>query len=284
MDEPLFREALYVTHAGYERIPPGNRDYPPAECPNLYKFEWNEGRIMPDFCLALVAEGHGSVEIRNCQQPIQGGQAFFYHPGQWHRHRPSEKSGWTILWIFFNGDLPLQWLRSNAFRLSNSFPIVEDFAFFEAQFERVVDAAYQCRTKNSTVLSWQSAGLISHFLLDKRTAMSEKSPPHDDDVVRKTIEYIWNFSHNNLNVSAVVEASGINRRTLERRFKNVVGRGILAEIQHCRLMRAARLLDETEMPIKHIVERSGFLSRECMRIAFLKEFGQPPEKYRKARS
>jgi hypothetical protein len=46
-----FHAPLYVTHAGWERILPG-QDYPVVK-PAVCFFTWEEGRMLPEFCLAL---------------------------------------------------------------------------------------------------------------------------------------------------------------------------------------------------------------------------------------
>ena len=57
VNEALFHEALYLTHAGWERVGPGE-PYPQTDTPYFY-FEWKEGRTLPEFCLALIVTGSG---------------------------------------------------------------------------------------------------------------------------------------------------------------------------------------------------------------------------------
>ncbi|HUE37133.1 MAG TPA: helix-turn-helix transcriptional regulator [Candidatus Acidoferrum sp.] len=99
--------------------------------------------------------------------------------------------------------------------------------------------------------------------------------------MKTAIEYIWNFSHDIVDVPAVARHANLARRTLDRRFKSATGHSVLDEIQFCRVSRAARLLQETDMPIKHIVHRAGFRSDEHLRLAFQKNFDQSPKAYQK---
>ena len=96
------------------------------------------------------------------------------------------------------------------------------------------------------------------------------------------MEHIWNYSHGMLDVPVVAAASGVGRRSLERRFKETMGHGLLDEIQHCRFTRAAWLLVETNLPVKAVVGRAGFSSHEQMRLVFHKKTGRSPEAYREA--
>ncbi len=91
---------------------------------------------------------------------------------------------------------------------------------------------------------------------------------------------VWSQSHNRIDVSDVARQTGINRRTLERRFKAVTATTLLNEIQRCRISRAALLLRETNVPIKYVIGRAGFANYQRLREAFRKQFGLSPENYR----
>jgi AraC-like DNA-binding protein len=285
INEALFRAPLYLTHAGWEIIPPG-QPYPPkdVEAP-VFMFNQQEGRTLPEFCLALVVGGSGELQTgspRGRRVPLNVGDAFFFRPGEWHRHRPSAATGWTAMWIHFNGAEPLQWMRDNRFNLRGNIPVIENSALFQAQFEYLLESAHRHPTRNSTVLSYQAIGLISHFLVTTPPTPGRAATDVEDDVVRAAVEHIWNFSHGIVDVPTVVQQVGVGRRTLHRRFKAATGRTILEEIQLCRVSRAVALLRETTLPIKYVVDRAGFRTEEHMRLAFQKAFGKPPMAYRKS--
>ena len=101
-----------------------------------------------------------------------------------------------------------------------------------------------------------------------------------DNDCKAAVEYIWNFSHDIVDVPSVACKVGIPRRTLDRRFKAATGRTVLEEIQFCRVSRAAKLLQETTLTVKHIVHRAGFRSEEHLRLAFQKTFGKSPQAFR----
>lgn len=277
----LFNEPIYLTHAGWERIGPGQA-YPMAEN-QLYSFEYDAGRSLPEFTLCLVAEGAGELEVTGNSQALSRDEAFFYVPGQWHRHRPLPDTGWTIYWIHFNGSLPHAWLKEGAYRLDGSKPVIEMPPLYRAQFERLLLAAHRAPTANSRDLSWQAIGLISHFITDSYRD-TELSTYHTNEVASLAIEYIWNHTHAEVDIGTLAGRLNISRRTLERHFRKSTGRSLLEEIQNCRVARARRLLVETDIPIKEIVFRAGFNTREQMRQAFAKVFGQSPDSFRRQNS
>ena len=281
VSESLFHAALYLTHVGWERVRSGE-PYPQNDAPFFY-FKWQEGRTLPEFCLALCVAGGGQFETREHRGPIRAGDTFLFKPGEWHRHRPAPGSGWTLMWIHFNGDEPLRWLRDGAFQLRQVFPIIENPPLFRAQFEHLLTCVHRDPAANSSNYSRMAIGLLAHFLRDAPEGTVRGNPEVQDEAVKRAVEYIWNFSHDIVDVPAVVRQVGVPRRTLDRRFKAATGRSILQEIQFCRVSRAARLLQETVMPVKHVVHRAGFRSDEHLRLAFQAAFGRSPQAYRRQR-
>lgn len=278
VSEALFHDPLYLTHAGWERIKPGE-SYPQRDAP-FYYFEWRDGRTLPEFCLALVISGSGEIETRDHRGRISSGDAFLFRPGEWHRHRPSPKTGWTLMWIHFNGDEPLRWLREGSFNLRQNFAEIENIKLFRAQFEYLLVSVHGYPSANSANFSRQAIGLMSHFLTDTRSRAARGIVEVTDIVVKSAVEYIWNFSHDIVDVPSVARKVGVARRTLDRRFKAATGRSVLGEIQICRVSRAAKLLQETTMPVKHIVHRAGFRNDEHLRLSFQKAFGKSPQAFR----
>lgn len=279
VDEALFHETFYLTHAGWERIAPG-APYPQRDAP-FYYFEWRDGRTLPEFCLALVVAGGGELHTRTHTRKLAANEAFLLSPGEWHRHRPAPRTGWTLMWIDFNGDEPLRWLREEVFQLRQNVTQIEDHKLFRAQFERLLASVHQNPSANSANFSRQAIGLMSHFLADQPHPARREPAEVQDEAVKAAVEYIWNFSHDIVDVPSVARKVGIARRTLDRRFKAATSRSVLEEIQCCRMSRAAKLLQETTMPVKHIVHRAGFRSDEHLRIAFQKAFGKSPQAFRK---
>jgi AraC-like DNA-binding protein len=281
VSESLFHAPLYVTYAGWEKMAPGEPYFKrPAEAP-IYWFDEQQRRTLPEFCLAFVLAGEGNVQTDESRTQVHAGQAFFYRPGERHTHQASLKTGWTLMWITFNGSEPLRWLREDLFEVRNNIPVLEKPTLFRAQLMHLLESVHRDPSQNSINLSCQTMGLLSHFLRVKPAPpMPARKDEAQSGVTNAALECIWNFSHGMLAVPDVAAKLGINRRTLERRFKADTGRSVLEEIQFCRLSRAAVMLRETDTPIKVIVRRTGFGSERNLRAAFRKGFGQTLSDYR----
>lgn len=274
----LFREDLYLTHAGWERVLPGD-SYPHPNLP-IYVFDWSEGRVLPEYCLAWCLEGSGELETLEGRRRIEPGEAFFYRAGEWHRHRPDAGTGWVICWIHCNGAMAHRCENDRAFLLECGKPVIAAPELFQAQFMRLLESVHENPGCNSLEFSYQVVGLFSHFISDMRVHRPGPALSSSDSV-RKARDYIMNHTHDSISVADVAAHVGCNRRTLEIQFRKFAGHTVLAEIQRCRTDRARALLVETDLPIKQVVHLSGFQSREQMRLWFQQWLGMTPGEVRR---
>lgn len=102
----------------------------------------------------------------------------------------------------------------------------------------------------------------------------------DKDVL-DAVRYIRQHIHQSLKVEDVLRAVPVNRRYLERKFKQYIGRSPLQEIRRTRLQMAKELLLNSDLSIPVIAKRSGFPNGERLANVFHQEMGMPPTKYRK---
>jgi LacI family transcriptional regulator len=99
----------------------------------------------------------------------------------------------------------------------------------------------------------------------------------DDPVVSAALKAIWSRPGN---VSSILSQVPSSRRTLERRFREALGRSVHDEIRRARLERARRLLVETENPLKVVAVKSGFRDAPQFSRDFRSAEGCTPEEYR----
>jgi LacI family transcriptional regulator len=102
----------------------------------------------------------------------------------------------------------------------------------------------------------------------------------DDPLVSRALRFIAENSHRRIEVKDVVTAAATNRRGLERKFRDSLGRTIAGEITRLRLERAKRRMAETDVPMKDIAIDAGFRNADHFYKVFLRMEGVPPSVHR----
>ncbi|MBQ4079568.1 MAG: helix-turn-helix transcriptional regulator, partial [Thermoguttaceae bacterium] len=73
----------------------------------------------------------------------------------------------------------------------------------------------------------------------------------------------------------------VSRRTLEIKFRKLLGRTILDEIKNVRIERAKQMLRETDASIDRVAKTVGFSATSYFIQTFRKEVETTPAKYRR---
>jgi AraC family transcriptional regulator, regulatory protein of adaptative response / methylated-DNA-[protein]-cysteine methyltransferase len=85
-------------------------------------------------------------------------------------------------------------------------------------------------------------------------------------------------------VEALAERLGIGPRHLSRLFARHLDASPMQVARSLRIQRAKRLLDDTDLSVAVIAERSGFASTRRMSAPFARLYGQPPSALRRRES
>ena len=212
LSDEMFHCGFYVTSSGYSTIAAGTQ-YPPVKHPTLYHFEWNDGRVLPEFSLMLITAGEGVFESEATGTvPLKPGLAVFLFPGIWHRYRPKLETGWTERWMHFNGEF--------AHLLLDQKIISPELAIIRSARWKEIDTALrqelsniqQSPSSNSLIISLQGLHVLALAIgQGPRAVSSEKHvrAKNADSLVSAAVDYIWARSHHVLNVSDVANALAV---------------------------------------------------------------------------
>lgn len=102
-----------------------------------------------------------------------------------------------------------------------------------------------------------------------------------DEAVARAISYIRSHAREIIQVREVVEAAGVSRADLYKRFHEVLGRSISNEIRYVRANEIARMLVETNISISKIALSLGYHNTAHVARFFRHEKGLTPLEYRK---
>ena len=102
----------------------------------------------------------------------------------------------------------------------------------------------------------------------------------DDPQIAKALRFIREHACERIGVKEVLQHCPMARRTLEMRFRKLLGRTPRQEIVRVQINRVKELLVGTALPISEIAERAGF-EPEYVGIVFKQETGLTPSEFRK---
>jgi LacI family transcriptional regulator len=125
-----------------------------------------------------------------------------------------------------------------------------------------------------------------HLLLPPQGLVARESTDFfavDHALVRAALEFIAANSHRPIRAGDVARAVATGFRTLERHFREHLGRPITAEIRRVRLERAKRELAQTGRLFADIARDVGFGPEQRMYQVFVRELGVTPRQYRRQR-
>jgi LacI family transcriptional regulator len=108
---------------------------------------------------------------------------------------------------------------------------------------------------------------------------------YQDPDVAAAIAFIHREACNGVTIDELVRHVNLARRTLERRFAQVVGRSPGDEIRRVRLEAVKHAIERTHLPLADIAEQCGFSCLSSLSHSFRLATGMSPAAYRqRARS
>jgi LacI family transcriptional regulator len=103
----------------------------------------------------------------------------------------------------------------------------------------------------------------------------------EDRDVAAALRFIRDNARQPIRVGDVVRQTGISRRNLEIRFRQVMGRSIHDEVRRIRLVFTKQLLTETGLPTERIANLAGFCSLPYLMSVFRRETGMTLAEFRR---
>ena len=283
---------LYLTAVGTESVLPGCTTYPSTTHPSMYGFTWKDGRVLPEYQFLYLTRGRMIFESTATQErTIEAGHVVILFPGVWHRYRPDPKTGWEKYWLSANGEDLYRLVKRRILSPGNCILQTGLSEKIRWPFLQILKRVKARPGENPHLLAAYVMQILAETLgtVAQQTRRSgdakenKRQPRQKDPIVGRALSHIWSHSHGVVTVDALASMMQISRRTLERRFRAVLGRSVLQAITDCRLQRAKYLLQQTKLPIGHIAMSAGFPSPAQMTNVFREHEGRTPNHYRERR-
>jgi AraC-like DNA-binding protein len=138
-------------------------------------------------------------------------------------------------------------------------------------------------TADGVVDEADSASLKANYgqTLTMFTAPEPAPTAIPDPDVAFAMRYIRDHACEGMTVDQLVDRLSISRRSLERRFREHLGRTLHEEMLRVQMDHAKLLLRETELLVPAVAERCGYRDRRRFSKTFQKSTGQNPAEFRR---
>ncbi|MCM3629611.1 response regulator [Paenibacillus glycanilyticus] len=147
---------------------------------------------------------------------------------------------------------------------------------------RRIEADVAGYLKIEIVASYQhgSSGTVPSLYTEARANVNRET--RLSPFVRRTKEIIADrYEDRSLSLEGIAGELNVSSVYLSRIFKQEMGASFISMLTTARMKEAIRLLNETELAIHEIAEKTGYESQHYFSTAFKKTTGLPPNQYRK---
>lgn len=258
-----------------------NSDYPIKGHPGTHMFSWENGRILDEYHFVLITEGKGIFESKSAGLiNINAGDGFLLFPGEWHRYKPLQQTGWVENWVGFSGKIP-DLLISDYF-FNNKEPAIRKCA--NLQLLEHFNKLFQLVKEEPFGFQRMASGICLQMLAEVyNTKQKINQSGQQVTLILKAKQTIHKQIDELIDFQLMAKDFGISYSKFRRDFKNQTG---LAPLQYHLLLKiekAKELLTHSELKAKEISYNLGFESDHYFNRLFKQKTGISPIQFRAQR-
>jgi AraC-like DNA-binding protein len=263
--------------AGFTKVQPGD-EYPSRAHPSGYYFRWQNGRILHDYALVYISEGQGIHESSSGSSMVHPGTIILAHPGVWHRYKPHENTGWSELYIGFDGTVARMLMSHPAIQKAS----VINFGYDENMldcFYRIFDLVKEEKPGFQLIASGTVVTLIGRLIANIKYSRFEGTPAQS--VVEQTKFLIRQNLEKKMDFEEFARTQNISYSNFRKLFKKYTGFSPHQFQLNLRILKAKELLIMTDMSVKQVAIETGFESDSYFSRCFRAKTGQLPSEFGK---
>lgn len=269
---------IFLTVVGKYTSPPYAM-YPSKDHPSGYYFDWESGRVLDEFQLNYITEGHGILQTNESEYRITPGSLILIKPGTKHRYRPDITSGWTEYFMGFNGKIAEHFIQQT-FEDPGG-PVISCGYQVEIvdSYQKIFDLARSQKPAYHQIASGmilKTLGYVSAYM--KTQHLTE---PNVDLLVNEAKNYLWETVDTVADLQAFCKKNHISYSYFRKIFKLYTGIAPHQFYLDLKIMRSKEMIVSTDKTIKEITYELGFESIHYFSRLFKKKTGLSPSELRK---
>lgn len=269
---------LYITTAGYSKVPAGEVYPIDKGHPRTHQFTWNKGRILNDYYLVFISKGRGLFESDDVPQTeISEGYCFFLFPGSWHRYKPQMEYGWEEFWVGFNGYYPQSLMQANFFDDRHPCIHVGLDQHILSEFTKIIDTLQEGGPGHHQLISGCTLQLLS---LVYRASIPKEEGQEDLQYISKAKFLLQEALDADVKMTQLADKLAVSYSKFRKDFKQVTGMPPHQYHLNLRLNHARELLMSSSLTISEIAFQMGFDTVFYFSKLFKKKFKLSPQHFR----
>lgn len=269
---------LCVLNAGCTHIGPSS-SYPSDSHPSHHNFNWKNGRKLEEYQIIYITNGEGIFESASCkQQVIKDGMIILLFPGEMHRYKPNELTGWDEYWIGIKGDIVDNLIKNLFFKRENP--------TLNIGFNETITNIFNCiieKTKHEgTGYQPLISGAALHLMGEIYASFKKTRYTQDDRqiMVNKARHLFRSNITNDFSPEQLAKELQVGYSWFRKVFKTYTGLAPGQFFIQLKIERAKELLVDPQLSIKQIAYELKFDSCFYFSKIFKEKTGINPSDYR----
>ena len=274
------RWGLYLTVAGLSKIPP-HSPYPPKKHPSVYQFSWEKGRVLHEFQISYITRGHGTFENRHGKYEVGPGSVFFLFPGEWHRYRPDDETGWDEYYLGFSGKFSGQIMSQRYFNKAVPVSVIGHHESMLEQFQQAIALVEEESAGCQQICAGIVIGILGSFVAHRKREYFSGKPI--EEIIQKARFHLRENAQRDVDMQQLAETFNVGYSYFRRMFKSYTGISPNQYHLQLRIQKAREMLLYSNKSIKAIAIDLGFESVYYFSRIFKQKTGMPPSQFREGK-
>lgn len=245
--------------------------------PSNHRFSKTRGRTLDSLVVVRIVNGHGVFRSKaSGELPVPANSLFFVFPGVNHDYRYDDETGWDEEWMELDPTEALPLLNAAGITPKSPLRTFASASGVSEAFQNLLDAS-----RASGVAAKMRVDALAHLVIAEAIAAWRKGTDAETgQVVERMRQALVSDVGERTLVRDAARRAGKCESRMRDLFKQATGLSPKKYQMRARLVRAGKLLRETDLPVGAIAEQTGFESIFAFSRRFKKLLGFSPREYR----
>lgn len=269
---------IYVDGVGRQSLPPHYRCYPIGQHPKHHMMFWEQGRKLTQHAVVFITRGQGEFESTSAGHlDVSLGNVIMLFPGEWHRYRPLQQTGWDEHWVSFGGEIIERLVERRFFSPQAPVLLTGMDDMLHHEFHALLD---YLQSEPIGFQQLMSAGVVKILTAVQIALRRQRIDDRSDALVRQAKAYLEENAEELPRMPKLAESLGISVEQFRRVFKLHTDISPYQYHMLLRINRAKQLLLQTNLAIKEIARILKFENPYHFSRTFKSKTGLSPRQWR----